>query len=255
MLRTGKLALLEPNDPFSDADIKTLTVAQSQTPSAAQDSTPDVKVKVYGQEIGAVHTVQPAFIGFGFVDSDGAIRLKELQAIVTDGLGWTAPTIRSRATKAAVLAALPKHSLFYFNTHGLVTNEHPNRLYAFGAFNSLNPDDHKTAEFTPAEVAASNGQNVYELVFMNACLSADMRDPLSQGQAFATAFNAKAYVGYNGSQSALLDQKFARAFFNGLKKHASVKNAIKAANSLTQLSIKLTTLGDDSIVIDKSPIP
>jgi hypothetical protein len=245
LLRTGKLVLLEPGDTFGASGITTLTVA---LPTGG--GTPTVQLQMYGQTIVDPGTLHDAYLGFGIAGIDGSVHLGQVQAILTQNLGWAVPTIHAVSVKSDVLNEIPKHSLWYMFTHGLTSVWDTAPLQGFRLYNSSNPNDHTQAELFPSDVSANIGANTYELVFFNACFSADQTAG-SAAPTFAANFNAREYVGWAGDQREIVAYSAAKNFFTDLENHSKVKDAITAENKnlgwISRSNLQLLTDQGDSI--------
>jgi hypothetical protein len=178
------------------------------------------------------------------------------------GLGWTVPNVHARLVKSDFLNQLQTHDLFFIFTHGLTPKSNPAIPYlvSFQFFNSVNPDDHVQAEVVPSDISGKIGNNHPELVFMDACFSADQTAGsaanVNAPNNFVTDFQANAYVGWAHGQFDWVGTLDARAFFNALKQHNSIQNAANAAlNGSLIRGVPLLVEGDPNkiskTIIDK----
>jgi hypothetical protein len=263
MLRTPKLALLEAGDTFSGGGITTLSLL-----AGTSGANPNVMVQVYGQTVMTPATKHNAFLGWCYPESPngGPVHLGKIANILTQNLGWTAPTIHGVMVKPTVLAEMAQHSLWYSFGHGDTPQGKYDQppLNSFLMWDTANPTTHKQDDLYPSDVATANGTNIYKLVFFNSCFSADMSSG-SAAPAFAANFNAQEYVGWSAAENPITATYASYDFFNALQKRASVKDAITTANNnlnkgasfLSNLlngtgGVKLQTIVDKGVTIDMS---
>ena len=137
-------------------------------------------------------------------------------------------------THADILAAIPKCNLWFSFGHGLLSRT-TNQLATFECWNSHYPWDWTTQELSPSDVSGVNNPggvpNVYNLVFFDSCNSADGG---TASQAFVTAFNANAYVGWSGPQNDGVGAAAAPIFFTALEGGSQVSSGVAAANTYAQ---------------------
>jgi hypothetical protein len=195
--------------------------------------------------------------GIGKEGGDGSIHLSQIQTILTQNLGWAVPAVHAVSVKSDVLNEISKHSLWYMFTHGLTFSGRYDTppLVSFRLYNSSDPNDDKQAELFPKDVADHIGNNAYELVFFNACFSADKTSG-SAASTFAANFKAREYVGWAGDQREIVAYTAGKNFFLALQSHAKVKDAITAENLILKnmfLSKSLLqTITDNGDSIDLS---
>jgi len=272
LLRTGKLVVIEPGDSFSASGITTL---QAGSPGPSGYAT--LQIQMYGQTIVDPILPNQAYVGYGVGAMDGSnatANILSVQAAIKD-LGWTCPNVHERAIKSEVLSGIQQYNLFYCFTHGLTPDMVHPPLQTFLLYRSSDPkdrydllksEDPKLSDFNLhyTDVATANGAHVYDLVFFNACFSADTTTG-SNAANFADKFHAKNWVGWSKFQSEILSQNPSLVFFQNLKGHHPVQYAIDKANNtigfaqnvLTHYS-KLQMLpgyDDPHNTIDQSPLP
>jgi len=254
LLRTGKLVLLTPNDPFTATDITTLTVSP---PSGGGN--PTVSLQMYGQTVVDPGSAYLAYVGECASDSHFALparHLSDIQSILTSGLatspgypgspglGWGCSVPDQVLTRASAQAAIPTHNLWYSYSHGLTTVPDAPPFVSFQVWpgSSLhNPFGYGQAQISPADVKNANTQTVngktsfiqeYQLVFINGCFSADVSNTASQAGAFITDFNTDSYVGWSYDQRPAGAATAAEIFFQALVgKSTPVSNGVNAVNA------------------------
>lgn len=117
-----------------------------------------------------------------------------MRDVLHNRLGYTVNSDK-RLTKQDVLDALPKYSVWYSLTHGLVDDADVFKTIRVCQSEKWN---WKAEEIGPDFISNNINGNEYKLVFLNGCLTADEKAGSSADQ-FKAAFNAKAYVGWTVS--------------------------------------------------------
>jgi hypothetical protein len=140
--------------------------------------------------------------------------------------------------------------ILYFFGHGNYTPFKSIWVWLWGKF----PFQWFHKEIYPQDVSANIGKAKYQLVFLNACDSADPNLG-SNAQAFAKAFNTQAYVGWDATQDTSEAVGDGEIFFQQLANPHTVEDAVAAVNSQADASstANLTVVGNGAVTIDMTP--
>ncbi len=188
-------------------------------------------------------TVAKAFAGrrmFGWGDED----VDGIAASIQDSLSYE--TVKNQSvSKTDAINNVPARFIWYTFSHGMVA--------ASGVFKAVDYGD----PFFPSDVPAGAD---YILVFLNGCCSAQIGSG-SNADAFKTAFNANAYVGWKTEILGPLAAGFASEFFSQLNGTKTITQAINAAlgtytpggYAYTAIANNIRVIGDENLVVDLSP--
>jgi len=186
-------------------------------------------------------------------------------------LGYSSSTIKAAVTLPILQAALKNHSIFYIIAHGVgvdgfyeMVNNQPTAFEGIKIWNNyIWPFSDTSHSLTANEITTANGDNVYNLVFINGCCGAD--DSNGTATAYADAFNAKNYVGWLRSVTITDGANAAVQFFNALDGGKPVSEAILGITAAQSHANDTLNLGlstrqpltyvkkDDKIIIDNTP--
>jgi len=206
--------------------VSTLVIA------AAFKSKKKVKVEADGVGMGDRVAKVPAFIGKALKGASevSASHLNTIEKLLNEDMGWGA-TKDQRVTCSKFLEALTKCYLLYFFTHGIPESGY---FKCIDAWDDADPSDRKyitTADIKANVGTLSEGEKyLYDLVFINACRSAEARDG-SGSYDFAAAFKAEAYIGWDDVQNTSVAGNAAIRFFTALSKGETVTRAVEAGNT------------------------
>jgi hypothetical protein len=154
-------------------------------------------------------------------------------------------------TLATVVSELPSNSVWYCFAHGATLHGSADEPFlGFNVWQSESWRSWSAAGITPAIVANAIGTNSYTMVFINGCLSADPSEGSNAG-AMASAFRAKAYVGWTKEVRDGVALRAAETFFNALVT-TNVEGAISIAQPYPgdDTMPQLRVIGDGSVRID-----
>jgi hypothetical protein len=176
--------------------------------------------------------------GWGDAHVDG------IAASIQDSLSYETAKDQS-VSKASAINNVPARFIWYTFSHGMVD--------ASGVFKAVDYGD----PFFPSDVPTGAD---YLLVFLNGCCSAQIGSG-SNADAFKTAFNANAYVGWKTEIMGGLAAGFASEFFNQLNGSKTITQAINAAlatytpggYAYTEIANNIRVIGDANLVVDLSP--
>jgi hypothetical protein len=188
-------------------------------------------------------TAAKAFAGrrmFGW----GNAHIDGIAASIQDSLSYET-TKNQSVSKVDAIKDVPARLIWYTFSHGMVDSS--------GAFKAVNYG----TPFFPSDVPAEAD---YLLVFLNGCCSAQIGAE-SNADAFKTAFNANAYVGWKTDIMGGLAASFAAEFFRQLNGSKTITQAINATIATytpgsfahNEVVNKIRVIGDVNLVIDLSP--
>jgi hypothetical protein len=179
-------------------------------------------------------------------------------------LGYSPSTVDEAVSISSLQDALPNHSIFYLVAHGRAQPTIDDQNVDFEGFVVWNgwtvfaSCDHLV---TATEIDSHIGDNEYNLVFPNACGGAN--DSSGIATAYANAFRAKNYVGWQFPVVLSDAAGSAEQFFNALDGGNTVAQAVDNITATQYIGpmmgglgnkIPLTLFRDDpSIIIDITP--
>jgi hypothetical protein len=227
LLRTGKLVLVEPGDPFSASGFTTLPVSY---PGAGRN--PTIQLKMYGQTVVDPGTAPHALVGSCLSTwSVGERHVNHIENDLTQNLGW-AVVKQPVFTHAMLNDAVNNSSLFYLITEGVTDDGTLTGAFVgFEVIRTVNMVHNSFDQILSSDLPQVTAPKTYALVFINGCKAGDASTDGNAVQGFITRFNAKAYVGWDQVVRALDAAAGAGVFFDNLSKSSTVDTAILATNS------------------------